>query len=113
MLSQVQLHPHHLPLLAHLGACLDKSAKGNAAAAAAQEAELQAEAAARQPPASRSIIEGMLLPDTTAFATEFMTTSWGYNQGSRPENGDEVTSNALALAALCTHFICSPPGSQR
>ena len=44
--------------------------------------QLQAEAAARQPPATRSIIEGMLLPDTTAFATEFMTKSWGYNQGS-------------------------------
>ena len=92
MLLQVQLHPHHLPLLAHLGACLDKSAKSNAAvaAAAAQEAALQAEAAARQPPATRSIIEGMLLPDTTAFATEFMTKSWGYNQGSPGADTEEV-----------------------
>ena len=51
---------------------------------------MQAEAAAGQPPATRSIIEGMLLPDTTAFATEFMARSWGYNQGSSPENADEV-----------------------
>lgn len=46
----------------------------------------------------------MLLPDTTAFATEFMTTSWGYNQGSKPEIADEVISNAQVLAALCTCF---------
>lgn len=102
LLLQIQLHPHHLPLLAHLSACLDKSAKSNAAAAAAaaQEAAVQAEAAARQPPATRSIIEGMLLPDTTAFATEFMATSWRYNQGSNGEDADEVVTAAVPIAML-------------
>ena len=87
---QVQLHPHHLPLLAHLKSCLDDSADSSAAAAAAKEAALQAQAAAGQAPAARSIIEGMLLPDTTAFATEFMTKSWAYGQGDPPGSAEEV-----------------------
>ena len=64
---------------------------------------MQAEAAAGQQPATRSIIEGMLLPDTTAFATEFMARSWGYNQGSSPDNADEVTSIASTVL-LYSHW---------
>ena len=103
---QIQLHPHHLPLLAHLGACLDKSAKGSAAAAAHKEAAQQASAAATQPPASRSIIEGMLLPDTTAFATEFMTRSWAYNQSSDAVDSDEVISSFTER--LCVSTLAEP-----
>ena len=100
---QVQLHPHHLPLLAHLKSCLDDSADSSAAAAAAKEAALQALAAAGQAPAARSIIEGMLLPDTTAFATEFMTKSWAYGQGDPPGSAEEVKT-------LLTHSWNCVPG---
>ena len=86
----MQLHAHHLPLLAHLKSCLNDSATSSAAAAAAKEAATQAQAAAGQAPAARSIIEGMLLPDTTAFATEFMTKSWAYGQGDAPGSAEEV-----------------------
>ncbi len=39
----------------------------------------------------------MLLPDTTAFATEFMATSWRYNQGSNGEDTDEVIIAAFPV----------------
>lgn len=107
---QVQLHPHHLPLLAHLGACLTESGKLSAAASAVKEAASQAKAAAGQAPASRSIIEGMLLPDTTAFATEFMTRSWAYGHGDTPEHPEEVIRLELELScdeqsSLCENIV--------
>jgi len=37
----------------------------------------------------------MLLPDTTAFATDFMTKSWAYGRGDIAENPNEVSSHAL------------------
>ncbi|BDA50280.1 probable autophagy-related protein 2 at C-terminar half [Coccomyxa sp. Obi] len=78
---QVQLHPHHLPLLLHLSSCLGDAAAASAAAAA-RDAPAAAAEAAEPAPAARSIIEGMLLPDTTAFATEFISQSWGYGRAS-------------------------------
>ena len=106
VLVQVQLHPHHLPLLAHLAACLDESSESATAAAAAKEAALQAKAAAGQAPMARSIIEGVLLPDTTAFATEFMTRSWAYGHASTSENAEEVS--LLYYQTLHNQCIAEP-----
>ncbi len=85
--AQVQLQPTHLPLLLHLGDCL---AASRAAGAAAAASPAPAGAAPEpEPPAARSFIEGMLAPDTTAFATEFIARSWGYGQAGEggPEEG--------------------------
>jgi hypothetical protein len=91
---QVQLHPHHLPLLLHLTGCLSAAAAASAAsasAAAARESPTAAAEAAEPAPATRSIIEGMLLPDTTAFATEFISQSWGYGRASAHADKNEVS----------------------
>ena len=75
--AQVQLHATHLPLLLHLGDCL--AVARAVEAAAAQPASLPDRGGASdQTPASRSFIEGVFVPDTTAFATEFIARSWGY-----------------------------------
>ena len=89
---QVQLHPHHLPLLLHLTGCLSAAAAASSASAAAvRESPTAAEEAAEPAPATRSIIEGMLLPDTTAFATEFISQSWGYGRASAHADENEVS----------------------
>ena len=76
---QVQLHPTHLPLLLHLGDCL-AVARAVEAAAAPPAGALDRGGAPDQAPASRSFIEGVFVPDTTAFATEFIARSWGYGE---------------------------------
>lgn len=91
---QVQLHPHHLPLLLHLTGCLSAAAAASSASAsAARESPtaLASAEAAEPAPATRSIIEGMLLPDTTAFATEFISQSWGYGRASAHADENEVS----------------------
>ena len=110
---QVQLHPHHLPLLVHLSGCLSASSPSTAKSGGAQQT------AGRHPPppppprdeegtapAARSIIEGMLLPDTTAVATEFLSqSSWGYGPragggGARaPEGGEPQVPPRLCFLA--------------
>ena len=94
---QVQLHPTHLPLLLHLGDCV--AAARAVEAAAAQPADAPDRSGAPdQAPASRSFIEGMFVPDTTAFATEFIARSWGYGQaggsGGRPVDADGAPGGA-------------------
>ncbi|KAK9836947.1 hypothetical protein WJX81_001853 [Elliptochloris bilobata] len=66
---QVQLHPTHLPLLLHLNDCLAAARAVEAAAAQPADAPILG-GAPDQAPASRSFIEGMFVPDTTAFVTE-------------------------------------------
>lgn len=91
--SQVQLHPTHLPLLLHLGDCL-AAARAVEAAAAQPVGALDRGGAPDQAPASRSFIEGVFVPDTTAFATEFIARSWGYGEagggGGKTLNPDNV-----------------------
>lgn len=100
----MQLHPHHLPLLLHLTSCLGEAAAASAlaAAAAAREASVAAaDAPAAEPaPAARSIIEGMLLPDTTAFATEFISQSWGYGRASAHASDSQVEASFLTFLAI-------------
>lgn len=75
----MQLHPTHLPLLLHLGDCL--AAARAVESAAVQPADMPDRGGAPdQAPASRSFIEGVFVPDTTAFATEFIARSWGYGE---------------------------------
>ena len=60
-------------------------------------------------PGARSFIEGMLLPDTTAFATEFLSQSWGYGRAGRSSSLDEAQVNfwSVKRRACC----CLVPGS--
>ncbi len=80
---QVQLHPTHLPLLLHLGDCLS-------AARAVEAAETLDPGTPAEAPAARSFIEGMFVPDTTAFATEFIARSWGYGNTAEGTHGSHL-----------------------
>lgn len=121
--AQIQLHPHHLPLLVHLSSCLGDSAQLSAAAAAAGDGEAtqhtqhspaaSADATAEPMPAARSIIEGMLLPDTTAFATAFMSQSWAYGRASRhdsvPDQASDPSSQYMMMPD-CIPCLAYIPG---
>ena len=121
--AQVQLHPHHLPLLVHLSGCVSAPSPSPGGQPAAKSgAQQQAPPAPPQEegtaPAARSLIEGMLLPDTTAVATEFLSqSSWGYGpragggQGApRAPEGDEVRAPAVPPSSL-HHLRCVPPSA--
>lgn len=110
----MQLHPHHLPLLLHLTSCLGEAAAA-CTAAAARDAPAAAAEAADPAPAARSIIEGMLLPDTTAFATEFISQSWGYGRASLDADpGPKVVHpcSFLPISSSLLHIAASHLGYQ-
>ena len=103
-LLQIQFHPHHLPLLTHLVACLGESPD----AMAAHENNLQPSA----PPSSgaaadmeagitggRSFLEDVLAPDPTAVAAEFMSASWRDERDERMQNQEVLRTSSRASSA--------------
>jgi hypothetical protein len=122
----VQLHPHHLPLLLHLSSCAAASpapynnppaARPGGSTATAYHSRAQAGAAARSAsggsealPGARSRIEGMLLPDTTGIATEFLSQSWGYGRGSAGRAPDDSQARRC-VSFFATLFLDRPPPS--
>ena len=53
-------------------------------------------------PGARSFLEGMLLPDATAFATEFLSQSWGHGHaGNSTRSETEQVKLSSDLEAFC------------
>ena len=84
---QIQLHPHHLPLLSKVADCLSESAQQ---AQRAQQMQKQAAGAVDRSSegglvaSTRNFIESFALPDCERMAADAL--SWGFNRDPVPHN---------------------------